>query len=109
MILRLIAGALVAFGILKLFKPLPTDEEINERLHAKAGEHLTKTSERLDPFNSIVDFMKLLGLDPTFASRKELWGELGLAGEFTGTAEQNIQLNQELRVQLKRGDFADRL
>ncbi len=109
MILRLIAGALVALGILKLFKPLPTDEEIDARLREAADRHRADTGEVLDPFNSIIDFMKLLGLDPIFASRKDLWGELGLTGEFTGTAEQNIQLNQELRLQLKRGDFADRL
>jgi len=109
MILRLIAGALVAFGILKLFKPLPTDEEIDERLKEAVVKHNDRYREHVNPFVSIVDFMKLLNLDPSFASRKDLWSELGLAGDFTGTAEQNIQLNQELRLQLKRGDFADRL
>lgn len=109
MILRLIAGALVAVGILKLFEPLPSDDKIDARLREAADRHRADTGETLDPFQSIVDFMKLLNLDPSFASRKELWGELGLAGDFTGGAEQNVTLIQELRLQLKRGDFADRI
>lgn len=48
-----------------------------------------------DKFNwqtSIVDLMKLVGLDPSFANRKELAGELGMEG-YEGTAEQNIALH----------------
>ena len=41
---------------------------------------------------SIVDLMKLVGLDPSFANRKELAGELGMEG-YEGTAEQNIALH----------------
>lgn len=48
-----------------------------------------------DKFNwqtSIVDLMKLVGLDPSFANRKELAGELGME-DYEGTAEQNIALH----------------
>ncbi len=48
-----------------------------------------------DKFNwrtSIVDLMKLVGLDPSFENRKELAGELGMEG-YEGTAEQNIALH----------------
>lgn len=48
-----------------------------------------------DKFNwqtSIVDLMKLVGLDPSFDNRKELAGELGMEG-YEGTAEQNIALH----------------
>ncbi len=48
-----------------------------------------------DKFNwqtSIVDLMKLVGLDPSFANRKELAGELGMT-DYEGTAEQNIALH----------------
>lgn len=48
-----------------------------------------------DKFNwqtSIVDLMKMVGLDPSFANRKELAGELGIEG-YEGTAEQNIALH----------------
>jgi 3-oxoacyl-ACP reductase-like protein len=48
-----------------------------------------------DKFNwqtSIVDLMKMVGLDPSFANRTELAGELGIEG-YEGTAEQNIALH----------------
>lgn len=41
---------------------------------------------------SIVDLMKLVGLDPSFANRKELAEELGMT-DYEGTAEQNIALH----------------
>ena len=48
-----------------------------------------------DKFNwrtSIVDLMKMVGLDPSFANRKELAEELGMEG-YEGTAEENINLH----------------
>ncbi|HSJ78677.1 MAG TPA: DUF3597 family protein [Erythrobacter sp.] len=48
-----------------------------------------------DKFNwrtSIVDLMKMVGLDPSFANRKELAEELGMT-DYEGTAEQNINLH----------------
>ncbi len=41
---------------------------------------------------SIVDLMKLVGIDPSFANRKELAEELGMT-DYEGTAEQNIALH----------------
>jgi 3-oxoacyl-ACP reductase-like protein len=48
-----------------------------------------------DKFNwktSIVDLMKMVGLDPSYENRKELAGELGMT-DYEGTAEQNIALH----------------
>jgi hypothetical protein len=48
-----------------------------------------------DKFNwrtSIVDLMKMVGLDPSYANRKELAEELGMT-DYEGTAEQNINLH----------------
>lgn len=48
-----------------------------------------------DKFNwqtSIVDLMKMVGVDPSYANRKELAGELGMT-DYEGTAEQNIALH----------------
>lgn len=48
-----------------------------------------------DKFNwktSIVDLMKMVDLDPSFANRKELAEELGMEG-YEGTAEENINLH----------------
>lgn len=42
---------------------------------------------------SIVDLMKVLSLDPSYANRKELAGELGIAG-YEGSAEDNIALHK---------------
>ncbi len=43
---------------------------------------------------SIVDLMKLLGIDSSLANRKELAQELGYDGELNGSAEMNIWLHK---------------
>lgn len=49
-------------------------------------------AEKFNWQTSIVDLMKLVGLDPSFENRKELADELGIEG-YEGTAEQNIALH----------------
>ena len=43
---------------------------------------------------SIVDLMKLLGIDSSLANRKELASELGYSGTLDGSAEMNIWLHK---------------
>lgn len=43
---------------------------------------------------SIVDLMKLLGIDSSLNNRKELAQELGYSGELNGSAEMNIWLHK---------------
>lgn len=43
---------------------------------------------------SIVDLMKLLGIDASLANRKELAQELGYTGALDGSAEMNIWLHK---------------
>ena len=43
---------------------------------------------------SIVDLMKLLGIDSSLANRKELAQELGYTGALDGSAEMNIWLHE---------------
>ena len=43
---------------------------------------------------SIVDLMKLLGIDASLANRKELASELGYTGALDGSAEMNIWLHK---------------
>nr|WP_298926318.1 DUF3597 domain-containing protein [uncultured Erythrobacter sp.] len=50
-------------------------------------------SDKLNWRTSIVDLMKLVQIDPSYANRKELAGEVGIAG-YEGTAEQNIALHK---------------
>lgn len=49
---------------------------------------------------SIVDLMKLLGLDSSLDNRKELATELGYKGEKDGSAEMNIWLHKAVMRQL---------
>jgi len=49
---------------------------------------------------SIVDLMKLLGIDSSLANRKELAMELGYTGDLDGSAEMNIWLHKATMRQL---------
>jgi hypothetical protein len=50
--------------------------------------------------SSIVDLMKLLGMDSSLENRKELATELGYKGATDGSAEMNIWLHKEVMRQL---------
>ncbi|MEO9463516.1 MAG: DUF3597 domain-containing protein [Marinomonas sp.] len=52
-------------------------------------------SDKLNWQTSIVDLMKLVQIDPSYANRKELAGELGNA-DYSGTAEDNIALHKSV-------------
>ena len=60
---------------------------------ANAGQPLNWRS-------SIVDLMKLVGIDPSLANRKELAQELGYTGELNGSAEMNIWLHKAVMREL---------
>jgi hypothetical protein len=49
---------------------------------------------------SIVDLMKLLGIDSSLDNRKELARELGYTGQLDGSAEMNIWLHRATMKQL---------
>lgn len=48
---------------------------------------------------SIVDLMKLVDMDASYAERKELAGEMG-NDDYSGTAEDNIRLHKQLMKHL---------
>ena len=52
---------------------------------------------------SIVDLMKLLDLDSSLASRKELAQELGYKGALDGSAEMNVWLHKQVMEKLAEG------
>ena len=60
---------------------------------AKAGQDLNWRT-------SIVDLMKLLGIDSSLANRKELATELGYTGAKDGSAEMNIWLHKAVMREL---------
>ena len=56
--------------------------------------------EKLNWKTSIVDLMKLLGLDSSLAARKALAEEVGYAGPKDGSAEMNIALHKAVMKKL---------
>jgi hypothetical protein len=58
------------------------------------------TSEQLNWRTSIVDLMKLLGLDSSLSARKELAGELHYPGDTNDSASMNIWLHKAVMAQL---------
>lgn len=59
-----------------------------------------KSTQRLNWKTSIVDLMKLLGLDSSLAERKGLAQELGYTGALDGSAEMNIWLHKRVMKEL---------
>lgn len=49
---------------------------------------------------SIVDLMKLLNLDSSLSSRKQLAQELGYTGKLDGSAEMNVWLHKQVMAKL---------
>lgn len=63
-----------------------SEEQMAERISKMPG------ADRYNWRTSVVDLMKMVGVDPSFANRKELAEELGMT-DYEGTAEQNINLH----------------
>jgi len=54
------------------------------------------TKQSLDWQNSIVDLMKLVGIDSSLANRKALAQELGYTGDMNDSATMNIWLHKQV-------------
>jgi hypothetical protein len=65
--------------------------------------------QKLNWRTSIVDLMKLTGMDSTLAERKELAGELGYTGDTSDTASMNIWLHKQViqRIRDNGGQIRD--
>jgi hypothetical protein len=72
-----------------------TEVDVEQQLDAKPG------ADKLNWRTSIVDLMKLIGLDASYEERKELATELG-RHDYEGTAEDNIWLHQKVMSELAR-------
>ncbi len=68
-------------------------QSILEKLAANQGE-------KLDWKGSIVDLMKLLKLDNSLGTRKQLAQELGYTGALNGSPEMNTWLHQQVMIKL---------
>jgi hypothetical protein len=69
-------------------------------VNAVLNEMASKNSEKLDWKKSIVDLMKLVGMDSSLASRKELATELGYTGDKDDSATMNIWLHKQVLKKL---------
>lgn len=63
-------------------------------------EMASKSSVKLNWRESIVDLMKLVGMDSGLAERKELAKELGYTGDTSDTAKMNIWLHKQVMQKL---------
>ena len=77
-------------------QPAPVSQvDVEQKLDSLPG------ADKLNWRSSIVDLMKLIGVDAGFASRKELAHELGDA-DYSGTAEENIWLHKRTMQELAK-------
>ncbi len=74
--------------------PQPVDVEAILTMAASSVDYPTNWRE------SIVDVMKLCGLDSSLANRKELAAELGFTGDMNDSASMNIWLHKQVMSQL---------
>jgi hypothetical protein len=59
-----------------------------------------KTSKQLNWRTSIVDLLKLLGLDSSLSARKELASELHYDGDTNNSATKNVWLHKQVMQKL---------
>jgi hypothetical protein len=67
---------------------------------AVLNELAAKNPEKLDWKRSIVDLMKLVGMDSSLAARKELATDLHYTGDQNDSASMNIWLHKEVLMKL---------
>lgn len=69
--------------------------DVENRLDSMPG------ADRLNWRTSIVDLLKLIGVDPSYENRKALAGELGRT-DYSGEAEDNVWLHRKTMQELSR-------
>jgi hypothetical protein len=86
---------------------VPADFDVNGYLNGLRAE----SKEKLDWTVSIVDLMKLVGMDSSLGARKELAKELGYSGDTADSAKMNIWLHKQVMQQIAKhgGKLPDEL
>ena len=74
-------------------QPAVDVEQVLEKMAAGSGQKLNWRT-------SIVDLMKLVGMDPSLENRKELARELGYTGDQNDSAAMNIWLHKRVMKEL---------
>ena len=67
---------------------------------AVLNDMATKNPEKLDWQKSIVDLMKLVGMDSSLSARKQLATELHYSGDQNDSASMNIWLHKQVLIKL---------
>jgi hypothetical protein len=69
-------------------------------VEAVLSKMASENKEKLDWRRSIVDLMKLLKLDSSLATRKELAKDLGYSGDMNDSAKMNMWLHKQVMHKL---------
>lgn len=77
-------------------REIDADAALEKIAHAKGDPDLNWQT-------SIVDLMKLIGLDSSLDNRKQLATELGYTGEKDGSAEMNLWLHDKVMERIRTG------
>jgi hypothetical protein len=77
---------------------VPADFDVSGYLNGLRGE----SKEKLDWTVSIVDLMKLVGMDSSLSARKELAKELGYGEDTKDSAKMNIWLHKQVMQQIAK-------
>jgi hypothetical protein len=77
---------------------VPADFDVSGYLNELRGQ----TGEKLDWTVSIVDLMKLVGMDSSLSARKELAKELNYDGDTSDSAKMNIWLHKQVMQQIAK-------
>jgi hypothetical protein len=79
--------------------PAPAIERVD--MEKQLDDMAAKNPQKLNWRNSIVDLMKLVGMDSTLQERKELADEMGYTGDKNDSAAMNVWLHKKLMERLK--------
>jgi len=80
--------------------PAPQAPAAAVDVEAVLQQMATQQNQKLNWRTSIVDLMKLVGLDSSLENRKELARELGYTGDMADSAAMNIWLHKKVMSQL---------
>lgn len=84
-------------------QPAPQIQEISEIDVISNLEEMDRSDGRnLNWRSSIVDLMKMLGMESSLQERKDLAMELGYTGELEGSAEMNMWLHKAVMRELAK-------
>src|SRR6202035_2552904 len=67
---------------------------------ARLNRRAAKNSEKLDWRDSVVDLMKLFGMDSSLANRKKLATKLGFTGELSDSGTMSMWLHTRLIIKI---------